>query len=196
MRFAEKFFTGEKSDPQHLPSIKSCLIRVPGTINSKNGEEVKVIQRWDGNLPAIQQIAKDFRHYLIQKRIDKIKEREREKEIRSRIRYTNSSKTTTNTIGWIEKLLQTPINDYRKTCLWSILCPYLINVKKLSGEEATVMLKEWLQKCDSVEKTDFNHHQQIKTDLKSVKSFLPPSLETVKNKHQELHHLLKSRSVL
>lgn len=41
LRFAEEFFTNGKADPQHSPSIKSCLIRVPGTFNSKNNEEVK-----------------------------------------------------------------------------------------------------------------------------------------------------------
>ncbi len=35
LRFAEKFFTGGKSDPYPMPSIKSCLVRVPETINSK-----------------------------------------------------------------------------------------------------------------------------------------------------------------
>jgi hypothetical protein len=35
MQFAESCFTNKKSDSQHRPSIKSCLIRIPGTINSK-----------------------------------------------------------------------------------------------------------------------------------------------------------------
>jgi hypothetical protein len=35
MQFAEDYFTDKKSDPQHRPSVKSCLIRIPGTINSK-----------------------------------------------------------------------------------------------------------------------------------------------------------------
>lgn len=44
------------SDPNHLPSIKSCLVRVPGTINSKNGEAVRIVQKWDGNRPTIKYI--------------------------------------------------------------------------------------------------------------------------------------------
>lgn len=77
LRFAEKFFTKGKADPNHFPSIKSCLVRVPGTLNSKNGVQVKIIQRWDGKRPAIQWITADFREYLIQKRIDKIKEKKK-----------------------------------------------------------------------------------------------------------------------
>jgi hypothetical protein len=29
-------------------------------------------------------------------------------------------------IEWIEKLLQTPLEDFRKYCLWRILCQYLV----------------------------------------------------------------------
>jgi hypothetical protein len=41
-----------------------------------------------------------------------------------------------NTIPWIEKLLQTPTADYRKNAVNLILAPYLINVKKLSYDDA------------------------------------------------------------
>ncbi len=80
LRFAEKFFTDGKANPKHLPSVKSCLIRVPGTFNFKNGEQVKIIQKWDGKSPAIQWVTYDFKGYLLQKRIDKIHERKKEIE--------------------------------------------------------------------------------------------------------------------
>ena len=64
LRFAERFFSNGRSDPNHQPSIKSCLVRVPGTINSKNGDEVKIIQKWDGKKPAIQWVNDDFRPIL------------------------------------------------------------------------------------------------------------------------------------
>src|SRR3954467_8085833 len=31
MQFAEDFLTNKKGDPQHRPSLKSCLVRIPGT---------------------------------------------------------------------------------------------------------------------------------------------------------------------
>jgi len=40
MQFAEEFLTNKKGDPQHNPSVYSCLVRIPGTINSKCGQEV------------------------------------------------------------------------------------------------------------------------------------------------------------
>ena len=41
-----------------------------------------------------------------------------------------------NVIPWIEKLLDTPIDDYRKNAVNLILAPYLINVRKLSYDAA------------------------------------------------------------
>ncbi len=84
--------------------------------------------RWDEKKPEIHWINQDFMSHLIQKKIDKIKEREREAKLKSRLTsFRSSDKSTT---GWIERLLQTPIEDNRKTCLWRILCPYIINIKK------------------------------------------------------------------
>ena len=41
MQFAEDFLTNKKGDPQHNQTINSCLIRIPGTINSKCVQMVK-----------------------------------------------------------------------------------------------------------------------------------------------------------
>ena len=75
LKFAESIFTNNKKDSQHNPSFKSCLLRIPGTINSKNGSEVKIIQRFDENkIPSIDNhLLREFRLYLadidIRKRI-------------------------------------------------------------------------------------------------------------------------------
>ena len=64
LRFAEKFFTDGKADPKHFPSVKSYFVRVPGTFNFKNGEQIKIIQKWDGKSPFVQWITYDFKNYL------------------------------------------------------------------------------------------------------------------------------------
>lgn len=46
LRYAENIFTNNKGDSKHKPSFISCLLRIPGTINSKNGSEIKIIQRF------------------------------------------------------------------------------------------------------------------------------------------------------
>jgi hypothetical protein len=94
LRFAEKFFTDGKIDPPNLHSVKSCFITVPGTFNFKNGEQVKIIHKWDGKSPSIQWIAYDFKNYLMQKKIEKIHERKKEIE---KITKSNGLKSDSNT---------------------------------------------------------------------------------------------------
>jgi hypothetical protein len=172
MQFAEEFLTKKKGDPQHNPSVNSCLVRIPGTINSKCGREVKLMQRWDGRKPAIQYLLRDFRIWLINKRLEQSKSTKR-----ARSRTTNST-----TIQWIEKLLQTPLNDYRKFAVWRILAPYLINIKKSSAEETTGMIKNWLDKCSKLRPLDFNPDYAIKNNIKSAtrSGYLPTSLRKLK----------------
>ena len=45
------------------------MVRIPGSYNSKNNSQVRIIQRWDGQRPYINWILRDFRRYLIQKKI-------------------------------------------------------------------------------------------------------------------------------
>jgi hypothetical protein len=192
LRFAEKFFTRGKSDPKHMPSIKSCLIRIPGTINPKNGgQQVRVIQKWNGKRPAIQWITPDFRDYLIQKRIDKIKEKGKGKSS-----FNKPYIHINNKIEWIETLLQTPIADHRKYCLWRILIPYLVNIRKLSNEDSTKIASQWLQKCDQLKKIDFNSSIYIKNNLKKVKEYLPSSREKLKKDQPELYDILKLYNIV
>jgi hypothetical protein len=45
------------------------MLRIPGSMNSKNGQQVRILQKWDGQRPYINWILKDFQRYLIQKKI-------------------------------------------------------------------------------------------------------------------------------
>jgi len=45
MQFAEEFLANKKGDPQHNPTVSSCLVRVPGTLNSKCAREAEIVQR-------------------------------------------------------------------------------------------------------------------------------------------------------
>ena len=80
LRFAQDFFTNGNVLIKYVPSISSCFIDVPGTFNFENGEQVKIIQKWNGKRPSIQWITNDFKNYLIQKKIDKVHERKNEIE--------------------------------------------------------------------------------------------------------------------
>jgi hypothetical protein len=182
MQFAEDFLTNKKGDRQHRPSINSCLVRVPGTINSKCAQTVRIIQRWDGERPAINYLLRDFRIWLINEKLEQFRYVKR-----VRLETTNST-----TIWWIEKLLQTPLDDYRKFVIWRILAPYLINVRKCSVDEAYDIITDWLNKCSQLRRLDFHSNYMIKYNINSAKrdGYLPISLDKLKIENTYLYNLL------
>ncbi|HEY7079620.1 MAG TPA: DNA primase noncatalytic subunit PriX [Nitrososphaeraceae archaeon] len=108
-------------------------------------------------------------------------------------RYRACHQTTNSTtIRWIEKLLQTPLDDYRKFVVWRILSPYLINIRKCSVEEATGMIKNWLDKCSKLSSLDFNPNYAIKNNIKSAtrSGYLPISLRKLKVDNAYLYNVL------
>ncbi|CAN5719968.1 hypothetical protein BH23THE1_BH23THE1_35140 [soil metagenome] len=183
IRFAAKQFTNGKGDPKHNPSIYSCLIRIPGTINSKNNEKVKIMQEWDGIEVVANPLVLPFLDHLIQIKTETEELRKRN----STLDYIGNNKK----IAWIEKLLETPIADHRYFCLWHILIPYLVNIKGLSEHEVISMLTEWLDKCDKLYKVRWRYPQRIKEQLKYDKGYPPISLENLKKENHELYKLLQ-----
>jgi len=160
LRWAEEYLSNGKSDPAHSKTLSfgNCMLRVPGSHNSKcvranNGilsekTEVKILREWDGrSRPTIKLLIGSFHAYLVDQ---KLKQKQRERQQQRKPKYSRSTATEQGTISWIEKLLTMSIADYRKYCIWRILAPYLINVRKLQDEQATHTIREWLQKCDSV----------------------------------------------
>jgi hypothetical protein len=77
MQWAEQYLSDGKADPCHSKglSFKNCMVRIPSSINSKNGSQVRIIQRWDGQRPCINWILRDFRRHLIQNKIKPEKKR-------------------------------------------------------------------------------------------------------------------------
>src|SRR6266704_2093494 len=110
------------------------MLRVPGSNNSKNSSEVKIVQKYNGIRPSMNWLLRDFRRYLIQ---DKFEQKTRQQQYRNTARL-GCDKSNANTILWIEALLQTAISDYRKNAIRLILAPYLMNIKHLSFEKAIV----------------------------------------------------------
>lgn len=73
MQFAEYYLSNGKCDYAHniTVSFKNCMVRIPGSVNSKNGQVVRVIQEWNGYRPAINYLLREFRRYLIDQIIKK-----------------------------------------------------------------------------------------------------------------------------
>jgi hypothetical protein len=203
LKFAELYLTNYKSDPSHHPSFKSCMIRIPGSHNSKcvernnNGiadesTEVKIMQSWDRCRPEINLLLGSFYAYLVDQ---KFRETEQQQKQRfSKYCSRGTSITSTSVIPWIEKLLQTPIEDGRKNVVALILAPYLINIKKLPYAESYNVIKGWLDKCISLRRLDsgFNSNYRIKHALENAikTGYKPMRLENLKNRNMPLYHTL------
>ena len=189
IRFAEQYLTNESSDPSHNPSFKSCMLRVPGSLNSKcpkGQNEIIVIQKWDGYRPPINLLLSTFHANLISEKIKEIK-------FQRRVEKAYGVKSgQINMLTWIETLLQTPIVDYRKNAIGLILSPYLVNIKKLSYTDSFQVIKNWLTKCNELRYLDSNFDYKIKYSLNAAlrKRQLPMKFDTLLNKNQELHNLL------
>jgi Primase X len=182
LRWAEAYLSDDKSDPAHNKTISfgNCMLRVPGSHNSKcvkasNGmfemqTEVGILHEWNGHRPNMMLLIGSFHAYLVDQKI-KQSQRERQQQRRQRQKYnsTTSTEITPGTIPWIENLLTMSLSDNRKYCIWRILAPYLVNVKKLTDKEASHIIREWLKKCHLVKSISFDETSRIRYDIQSVR---------------------------
>ena len=164
MRFAEQYFTNGKQDPNHKPSVNNCLLRVPGTYNSKDGQQVRIVQEWNGYRVPIQYMIREFRRYLIQERMDEPQIAEA-----STHRNTVNGNEQQQSIYWIDRLLQTPIADQRKYCIWRILAPYLVKVKRLSNDSVCTIIEAWLDECDKLQRISFYSRSRVNDDVRRAR---------------------------
>lgn len=147
-----------------------------------------MVQSWNGQRPAINYLLRDFRRWLINK------------QMKQRLIDSKRARTGTanpKTISWIEKLLQTPIDDYRKFVVWRILAPYLINIKKCSVDEASNIIREWLDRCRNLRQLDFTPNYIIKYNINSAKrnNYLPLSLEKLKTENMYLYKVVANAAL-
>jgi hypothetical protein len=188
LRYAESYLSLRKSDPQHnnTVSFNNCMLRIPGSINSKNGQMVKIIQKWNHLKPEINYLLAGFTRFIINERyIELIKAQKRE-------RKSSTYRDNNNRVSWIERLMETPIQDHRKYCIWRVLTPYLLNIRKLSERETTDIIEDWLNRCNRLRRLDFNYKQKIKDGIEGAKEgYLPISQEKLRNENGRLYSLLQ-----
>jgi hypothetical protein len=194
IRFVEWFLSTGKSDKSHntTVSFRNCMLRVPDSTNSKNGQIVRIIQEWNGYKSSIKPLLRDFRRYLIDQQFKELQSKSLRHNERSDIGIGNHS------INWIEQLLETPVVDHRKYCIWRILAPYLLNIKKLSEQDAYNAIREWLQRCSELQRLQFSINQRINDGLDGAakKGYLPISLEKLKEENNRLYSFLHVSGVV
>lgn len=201
IRYAAQKWTNGKNDPANHPLVNSCLLRVPGSINSKNLKLVEVVQEWNGIAPPANRMLTDFYIRLAAKRIaheSKLKEYYFQRKYMKKNYNHFGSRTITDFsanaidgITWIEYLLEGEgIADYRKLMIDLVIAPYLVNIKQYDYDTARAMLAEWLDKCGRKKRLDFNPRFKISYALKrSLKTGITPMrLETMKNNYSDTYN--------
>ena len=203
--------TEGKNDPCNHPSVNSCLIRVPDTVNSKNNKVVEVVQSWNKVRLAANSMLFKFQIELARRKLAHKSMRQRGKGAdpyyntyriagkRSTARsktyrhfgYTNRSQPY-STIDWIEtNILQgAGIGDYRKITLELVLAPYLVNVKKCDYDVAYNTIVKWLDKCGRIRPLDFKPRCKVNYAVKHANHgpvLYPMKLDTIKSKYPEMY---------
>jgi hypothetical protein len=120
--------------------------------------------------PAINYLLRDFRKYLIQKKIDQHYQLQELAEKYSSFTAGNSNNNNSKSISWIESnILQGEgISDYRKITIDLMLASYLVNVKNYDYNTAYDTIVRWLDKCADKRPLKFNVNYKIRCALNRV----------------------------
>jgi hypothetical protein len=211
LRFAERYLSNGKADSEHYNTVsfKNCLLRIPGSYNSKNMSQVRIVQKWNGaSEVALSLLYSKFLAYLIDQSTTLIKYNYNKtntifpKASFASVPRMNSRqlRKRRQSIDWIERLLQIPLQEHRKYCIWRILAPYFINVKYLSFDSSYKKIYQWLDICNELRALDFDTRTKINDSLvRAVHTgYLPISLDnpskepkTLKTDNRELYNIIK-----
>jgi non-catalytic primase subunit PriX-like protein len=202
LKYAAHLLSNQKSDTNNNPAFRSCLLRIPGSHNSKcvrqnsiadSNSEIKIIQRWDGARPKINSLLYKFFIYLADRKIKEIKSTQ---SLQREHPDTPKNFILADTIPWIEKLLRTPIDDYRKNAVSLIIAPYLINIRKLSYDEALGIVNNWLSKCGELRPLDHRFNYLAKYALKNAlkNRYRPLGFDSLRLKNKVLYERLRQQN--
>ena len=213
LRFAEWYLSNGKADSEHYHTVsfKNCLLRIPGSYNSKNMSQVSIVQKWNGiSKVPLDLIYGKFLAYLIDQGSKVAKHDDNNKNCialsENAAKYVYIARKSSGlsrkqtTIDWIELLLQTPLPEHRKYCIWRILAPYFINVKHLSFDSSYDKIYQWLDRCSQLKVLDFDPKTKISDSLHRAinTGYLPISFDnplksrTLKSDNRQLYDILKA----
>jgi len=189
LRFTEGYLSNGKCDNEHnkTVSFNNCMLRIPGSFNSKNNVQVRVLYKWNGTARVqLDLLYGQFLAYLIdnnnnnknncKKKLTKYAPKthgvlsengnlSNSNVLQKFYQRRNKNKNNKNFIPWVERLLKTPIQDHRKYCIWRILAPYFINVKHLSFDSSYDKIYQWLERCNELKALNFDPAAKINDSL-------------------------------
>jgi hypothetical protein len=86
---------------------------------------------------------------------------------------------------WVDKVLATPIPDVRHRTVNLVLAPYLVNVKGMGVEEATELIKKYIEEC-----------KQLNPNTDVSETYIRYQCNYAKNKGMRPLSLVKARELL
>ncbi len=165
LQFASRYLSNNRCDSGNHPSLRSCLIRVPASINSKNKKIVDIQTFWDKNKVSVKSLP--FKKY-----------------VNSQTRKAKASGFPSGYIPYVERLLGKKIRDCRKRACNLVLLPYLINVKKLSADDAMNRLYDYFDGHIPKPAIMYNARLVLK------KGILPYGLAKMRHNDPDLYNLV------
>ncbi len=105
-------------------------------------------------------------------------------------RYNSAIQSSIQRRKWIEdNLLQTALNDYKKTIVTLVLAPYLLNIQCLAFEQPSSIIQQWLDLCKTERTLDFNAKHFVNGALIAARKsrYKPMSLSTLKQRNCTLY---------
>jgi hypothetical protein len=191
LRFASDYLSGNKRDKENYPSMRSCGLRIPGSLNAGCVDEgidpeVRLLQRWDGHRPDFRLLVGPFHSYLQARKLE-----------RKRFDNNNNTKSfiTGTTKPWIEKVIQNGLYDHRKDMISKVLYPYLITEKGLEYNSAYAIIEEWLIKCDAIRRlypswSAFRNRIRYYLNKTQQTRWRPPGIEKFKSTYPDVSSTL------
>lgn len=157
-----------------------------------------IFQKWDNYRPEINYLLAGFTRYIINERYIELLDAQKRLKRKLATIHGIDNNNRYNKVSWIEHLLQTPISNYRKYCIWRIFAPYLLNVRHLSYDESFNIIREWLDRCNQLERITFNINQKINEGLKGAerKGCLQVSKDKLEEDNGGLYDSLQDRGSL
>jgi hypothetical protein len=212
LQFEEQLLTDGKADQSHWKSasFNNYMLRVPSTLNSDCVQfddkgrimhipydaRVRVEKYWDEITPIVgRTILMQYYNYL---QFSKIKELQEQRVRRRMYGRAMKKECIINLHGYdyIDRLLDKPIGNFRKMCIWKIFVPYFVNVKRLSHSEAFDKTRAWLDECNSISRLNFDSKCKINYALKNVGTFFPPRQDRLTDTDKLFYERLKKEGII
>jgi hypothetical protein len=189
LKFAEGFFSNNRNDCHQPASFKNYLLRIPGTFNGKNNEEVALLESTVEVASLNKTLLSEYNLYLAEQIRLKQQKSQRpyiNNTIKRKVKFGTLKDLLEQSSGYdyIEKLYSSTIDDNRYFCVWVILARYFTKVKGLSEEQAKEKVRDWLVRCNEVQPVK-NLETKLYAGFNTLDGKFPPKLETLKKWNEE-----------